>query len=475
MSSYYSKGYKFNIQNGLITSVYEIKNGRSKLEGIDRDESWTLDGNQVVKSEYDDGRLETSVYADTDGDGIYTRVSKTYASVGGETIVGQSPVATYPGSKGYTFDLLNGLVTAVYEVERGVSHREHIDANETWAVQGADIVKTEVEWGVIEKTVYTDINGDGIYTKVSKSYASSEGASAQVWDGHHGDDANDSWNGSSGDDYYYGAAGNDMLSGGAGDDDLYGADGNDNLAGGDGADDLYGGNDSDSLLGGNGNDYLYSGSGDDVVDGGAGDDLIIGGDGAGNDKYIGGAGTDTVKFTSATAGITVDLLKGMATTTAGKDAAKIGTDTLSGIENVIAGNYDDLIKGNTAANVLTGGLGCDSLYGGVDKVRDVFDFNEIAESKVGKARDKVYNFVKGTDDIDLETIDANTKVLGDQAFRSLYTKATANALWYSAKDVDGSAATKDIIVYGDVNGDAMADFEIGLVGVTSIIAADFVL
>jgi hypothetical protein len=42
-------------------------------------------------------------------------------------------------------------------------------------------------------------------------------------------------------------------------------------------------------------------------------------------------------------------------------------------------------------------------------------------------------------------------------------------------DVDGSSATKDIVIYGDVNGNTTADFEIGLVGVTSIAATDFVL
>ncbi|TAF38155.1 MAG: hypothetical protein EAZ66_06645, partial [Alphaproteobacteria bacterium] len=208
-----------------------------------------------------------------------------------------------------------------------------------------------------------------------------------------------------------------------------------------------------------------------------GDDLIIGGDGKGNDKYIGGIGTDTVKYTSATAAITVDLVKGKATSMAGKDAAKIGTDTLSGIENVIAGNYNDIIKGSTASNVLTGGLGTDSLYGGADKVRDVFDFNAIAESKTGTARDKVYDFVTKIDKLDLSGIDANTATAkaGDQASLFNTTTAKANSVWYKVADVDGNTATKDIIVYGDVNGDAKSDFEIGLVGVTSIATTDFVL
>jgi Ca2+-binding RTX toxin-like protein len=167
----------------------------------------------------------------------------------------------------------------------------------------------------------------------------------------------------------------------------------------------------------------------------------------------------------------------------GHHASITGVDQLSGIENVIAGNYNDIVKGNTVSNVLTGGLGSDSLYGGVDKVRDVFDFNSIAESKVGTTRDKVYNFIKGIDDIDLRTIDANSSKAGNQdfGFSTIQTAAKngtvakANSVWWRKADVDSDKMKDDIIVYGDVTGDAKADFEIGLVGVTSIAATDFVL
>jgi serralysin len=107
----------------------------------------------------------------------------------------------------------------------------------------------------------------------------------------------------------------------------------------------------------------------------------------------------------------------------------------------------------------------------------MFDFNAITESKVGTARDKVYDFITKIDKIDLSGIDANTasNKTGDQAFLFNNTTAKANSVWYKVADADGSKATNDIIVYGDVNGDAKADFEIGLVGVTSIAATDFVL
>jgi Ca2+-binding RTX toxin-like protein len=145
---------------------------------------------------------------------------------------------------------------------------------------------------------------------------------------------------------------------------LDGGAGNDTLFGGEGTDSLIGGLGNDTLNGGIGADILYAGSGNDVVDAGAGDDLIVGGDGEGNDTYLGGDGFDTIKYTSAVADITVDLLTGTVFATAGADAAHIGVDSLSGIEGIIAGNYNDTIIGNNDNNVINGEAGNDTITGG---------------------------------------------------------------------------------------------------------------
>jgi hypothetical protein len=155
------------------------------------------------------------------------------------------------------------------------------------------------------------------------------------------------------------------VQGGQEDSILFGLGLDDKLFAGSGNDQLLSGDGNDELFGGNGNDYLESGDGNDVVDGGSGDDLIVGGDGAGNDTYIGGAGIDTIRYTSATAGITVNLATGVARSVAGNDAAGIGTDSLSSIENIIAGYYDDILTGDGGANNLAGLAGSDSLTGGL--------------------------------------------------------------------------------------------------------------
>jgi len=130
---------------------------------------------------------------------------------------------------------------------------------------------------------------------------------------------------------------------------------------------------TDTLDGGDGADVLYSAGGDDSVDAGSGDDLIIGGNGAGDDHYDGNTGIDTVKYSSATAGIYVDLVEGVAYSIESEDSAGIGYDTLTRIENVIAAGYSDILIGSALANVVyadggndrvDGGDGDDTLYGG---------------------------------------------------------------------------------------------------------------
>ena len=156
----------------------------------------------------------------------------------------------------------------------------------------------------------------------------------------------------------YGGQLNDVVNGAAFDDFLYGRDGNDTING-------YAGN--DVVDGGTGNDTLTGGDGNDTVGGGTGNDLIVGGNGAGDDVYNGGEGMDTVKYTSAVSGITANLATGIITSSAGGDAAGIGTDKISGIECVIGGHFADRLLGDASDNVLHGMRGADRLTGGAGR------------------------------------------------------------------------------------------------------------
>ncbi len=180
-----------------------------------------------------------------------------------------------------------------------------------------------------------------------------------------GDMGRDTIYGEDGDDLIHGNDGDDTLYGGNGNDIIYGQDGADTLYGDAGDDYLYGHADNDSISGGDGNDFIDGGDGDDALIGGEGVDSIFGGEGAdllsggeGDDILNGGAGIDTVTYSTASAGVNVQLASSTAMDGDG------GVDTLIAIENIRGSNFDDLIGGGLGDNILQGLFGNDTMQGG---------------------------------------------------------------------------------------------------------------
>ncbi len=121
-----------------------------------------------------------------------------------------------------------------------------------------------------------------------------------------------------------------------------------------GADHYIGSNAAETFNALGGNDVLYGLGGDDIINAGDGDDYIIGG--AGGDDLDGGAGIDTASYADSSVGVDV---------TAGR-FGYFGTaegDTLTGIENLIGSDHNDVLYGDAGANTLSGGAGRDVLRG----------------------------------------------------------------------------------------------------------------
>ncbi len=134
------------------------------------------------------------------------------------------------------------------------------------------------------------------------------------------------------------------------------------LTGFDGNDTITGATGDDVLSGGDGDDTLIGLAGNDTLDGGNGNDTLIGG--IGDDSLIGGAGADAASYSDATAGVTVNLAL------AGAQVTGMGSDTLTGIENLIGSAFDDILIGDAGANSIDGGAGDDIISGaaGNDKL-----------------------------------------------------------------------------------------------------------
>ena len=167
---------------------------------------------------------------------------------------------------------------------------------------------------------------------------------------------------------------------------------------------------------------IWGGNSDDIVRGNADANVMHGGDG--DDRVLGRKGADTITG----------------------DAG------------------DDTLKGNGGADVLFGGAGDDKLVGG--RGADTFAFTET-----GWYRDRIVDFGRGKDVIDLSAIDARSGSSADDAFTFIGRErfsGEAGELRYRVKD--GNA-----ILRGDTDGDGRADFAIHLKNVTHLDTDDLIL
>jgi subtilisin-like proprotein convertase family protein len=196
-------------------------------------------------------------------------------------------------------------------------------------------------------------------------------------------------------------------------------------------------------------------------------------------------GDDTINAAAVTGNSVLDLTPGGRSKIAG-NGLTIAPGTV--IENAYAGDGDDNVIGNDAANWLYGGRGRDSLTGGAGNDTllggeggdwltggagsDVFVFTGIYDSGTDSAgRDVIsdFSFALDRDVIDLSAIDANAKTARvDDAFVFIGgAKFTApGQLRYSAAD---------FMLEGNVDGNLAADFGIELLGVTALTGSAFLL
>lgn len=328
-----------------------------------------------------------------------------------------------------------------------------------------------------------------------------------------------------------GGAGNATLYGGAGSDQLYGGKGSDTLDGGTGADLLSGGAGNDTYMvdnlgdviveaakggtdtvltslssyalgnelenltstggdlftgtgnalnnvmrGGDFGSLLYGLGGSDTLYGGLGDDFLDGG--PGRDKMIGGAGNDVYVVDDAKDLVTEAANQGtdLAQTSLGKytlpnnveNLTYIGTASFTGTGNALAntitgGNGNDKLSGGAGDDILIGGGGADTLTGGAGA--DIFRFLSLDDSNTFSF-DRItdFNAVQG-DIIDLTALDADIVAEGDQAFLFLgsddFSGATGELRFFSG------------FLYADVDGDGVSDFDVALLGVTSLSSQAF--
>jgi Ca2+-binding RTX toxin-like protein len=222
------------------------------------------------------------------------------------------------------------------------------------------------------------------------------------------------------DDTVDGSSRADVINGQGGSDALYGHGGNDAI---------YGETDPDSWVPATGvaaSDQLYGQAGDDRLYGGIGNDILYGGSGA--DRLYGNNSNDSW--------------------------AELGNDILYG------GSGSDRLYGQRGDDVLVGGTGADWIYGGEGADRFVY-------SSAADTGDWVFDFVRGTDTLDLTVFD-----LDPLAFVGALAAAGEVGPGQVGYVTGYGPTNVETYLYVDTDGIAGADLEIRLIGVNQFAASD---
>ena len=141
-----------------------------------------------------------------------------------------------------------------------------------------------------------------------------------------------------------------------------------------------------NVTGGSGNDQFTGNAQGNTFDGGAGADTFFAADGDGSDTLIGGGGVDTYDLSATTAAATITL--------GNASSAQIGTDILSGIENIIGSQGSDsivfdggvnVIDGQGGADIINAGGGADTILGGAGNDTIVYVTGDGADTIDGGA------------------------------------------------------------------------------------------
>ncbi|WP_454713916.1 cadherin domain-containing protein [Caulobacter segnis] len=234
---------------------------------------------------------------------------------------------------------------------------------------------------------------------------------------------------------------------------------------------------NDTIHGTYGNDNLMGDRGNDTIYGESGDDFIVFSASGDTDAVDGGDGYDTITVWNGGVRIGISALTSVEAISAqgyasvglgftdGDDTFDFTNIAVSGLSYIDLQSGDDNFKGSSSSDRIIGGLGADTIAGGGGA--DFFDFNTVAEAQ----GDVITDFVRGTDIIDLSTIDATPAYSQTDNFTWLGTGAFTN----SAGQLRYAVTAEGVVVSGDVTGDGVADFNITLLGLTTLAAGDFYL
>ncbi|MFN3814757.1 M10 family metallopeptidase C-terminal domain-containing protein [Brevundimonas sp.] len=185
--------------------------------------------------------------------------------------------------------------------------------------------------------------------------------------------------------------------------------------------------------------------------------------GGGGDDYMQGLGGDDVYYVDSRGDVVVEVAGGgvdTVYTTVSFDARQTHVENItilgSANANAVANDLRNVIKGNSADNIIIGYGGADYLTGGAGS--DTFRYTDVSDSSYANY-DRIMD-LSDDDFIDLRGVDANANVAGNQVFTQV-DAFTGQAGQLMLSWIPASGFT---VLAADVDGDGVADMRIVLYG-----------
>ena len=215
------------------------------------------------------------------------------------------------------------------------------------------------------------------------------------------------------------------------------------------------------INGTSGNDTLAGSPGNDTINGLGGNDVFVAGANGGSDVIDGGTGTDSIEFRErATSAVVVDFASGTI------QGGGSGTITFTGIERIVASNFNDRLTGTAGTQTLTGQFGADTIWGasGADTLwggggNDAFVFREMGTANA----DRVSDFASGSDKVQLD----------DSAFLAIGAGgnfASGDVRFWSAPGATAGHDANDRVIYNQTTGSLYYDADGSGSGMAQLIA-----
>ena len=205
----------------------------------------------------------------------------------------------------------------------------------------------------------------------------------------------------------------------------------------------------------------------------------------GNNTYNSVTGLDTVDYSydgswGAMHGLNVNLTTDVGTNSFG------GTDRFAGIHSIFGTSFSDQLYGSSSTDYLYGGDGGDTIMGagGNDTIQgstggdsltggsgaDTFVYVAPSDSNSVFGVDVITDFSHSQDDKIFLDFDGNSILPGYQQFAFIGSRPFDG----NAGELNFQTSNGNLFLFGDVNGDKNADFEIEFLSLTSISVSDII-